>query len=65
MPENYDDVGTRQKKRKLAQFQRAADAALWFGESFGLVPTQLMLRSSACDEAITIPLGDSSSPTIM
>ena len=61
----YDDVGTRQKKRKLAQFQRAADAALWFGESFGLVPTQLMLRSSACDEAITIPLGDSSSPTIM
>lgn len=36
----YDDVGAKQKKRKLAQFQRAADAALWFGDSFGLVPTQ-------------------------
>ena len=61
----YDDVGPKQKKRKLAQFQRAADAALWFGESFGLVPTQLMLRSSTCDEAITISLSDSTSqPTV-
>ena len=61
----YDDVGPKQKKRKLAQFQRAADAALWFGESFGLVPTQLMLQSSTCDEAITIPLRDSTSqPTV-
>lgn len=33
----YDDLSSRQKKRKLAQFQRAADAALWFGESFCLI----------------------------
>lgn len=54
----YDDVGSKQKKRKLAQFQRAADAALWFGESFGLVPTQLTLRSHTCDKTITVPLRD-------
>ena len=47
------------KRQKLVQFQRAADAVLWFGESFGLVPTQLMLRSSTCDEPINNPLGDS------
>ena len=34
----YQEVGAKQKKQKLAHFQKAADAALWFGESFGLVP---------------------------
>lgn len=58
----YQEVGAKQKKQKLAHFQKAADAALWFGESFGLVPAQLTVQSSAIDEAITIPLGDSSTP---
>ena len=50
---SYDDLSSRQKRRKLSQFQRAVDAALWFGESFGLVPV---------DESLTIPLGDNSAP---
>ena len=59
---SYDDLSSRQKRRKLAQFQRAADAALWFGESFGLVPAQLTVRSSVNDEALTITLGGTSPP---
>ena len=58
----YDDLGSRQKRRKLSQFQWAADAALWFGESFGLVPTQLMVQTSQNDEAISIPLGRTTIP---
>ena len=58
----YDEVGTRQKKRKLSQFQRAADAALWFGESFGLLPTKLMVKTSRSDEVISLPLGDTITP---
>ena len=51
---SYDDLSSRQKRRKLAQFQRAADAALWFGESFGLIPAHLTVRSSVTK--LTIPL---------
>ena len=59
---SYDDLSSRQKRRKLAQFQRAADAALWFGESFGLVPAHMTVRSSVNDESLTIPLGGTSPP---
>ena len=31
----------KRKLGKLAQFHKAADAALWFGESFGLLAMQL------------------------
>ena len=55
----YDDLSSRQK---LSQFQRAADAALWFGESFGLVPAQLIVQSSLNDESLIIPLGCTSPP---
>ena len=59
---SYDDLSSRQKRRKLSQFQRAVDAALWFGESFGLVPVQLTVHTSQIDESLTIPLGDNSAP---
>ena len=52
----YEDVGARQKKRKLAHFQSAADAALWFAESFGLVPEQLTVHTVESEEAVAIPL---------
>lgn len=58
----YEYLGSRQKRRKLSQFQRAADAALWFGESFGLIPAQLTVRSSVNDESLTIPLNSTSPP---
>lgn len=59
---SYDDLSSRQKRRKLSQFQRTADAALWFGESFGLVPVQLTVYTSQIDESLTILLGDNSAP---
>lgn len=59
---SYDDLGSRQKRRRLSQFKRAADAALWFGESFGLVPAQLTVWTSQNDEAISIPLSGTSTP---
>ena len=58
----YDDIGAKQKRRKLSQFHRAADAALWCGESFGLVPTQLTECTSKKDDSISIPLGATSTP---
>ena len=54
----YDSIGAKQKKRKLVQFKIAAEADLWFSESFGLVPTELTAFTSTSDEAITIPHGD-------
>ena len=58
----YECVGTRQQKRKLAKFKSAADAALWFSESFGLVPKQLTVCTSISNEVINIPLGESPEP---
>ena len=54
----------KKKKGKLAQFKRAANAALWFGESFGLVPKQLTVCTSMSmsNEVINIPLGKSPEP---
>lgn len=60
---SYDSIGAKQKKRKLVQFKRAADAALWFSESFGLVPTELTACTSTSDETITIPLGNTPTPS--
>lgn len=58
----YEDVGSKQQSKKLSQFQRAADPALWFGESFGLVPTQLTVWTSKSDEAISVPLSGNITP---
>ena len=37
----YESVGAKQKKKKLAHFKKAVNAALWFSESFSLVPVHL------------------------
>ena len=58
----YDDLSSRQQRRKLSHFQRAADAALWFSESFGLIPTQLTVRTSVNDDSLTVPLSDTAPP---
>lgn len=58
----YDDLSSRQQRRKLSHFQRAADAALWFSESFGLIPTQLTVRTSVNDDSFTVPLSDTAPP---
>ena len=45
-----------QKKRKLAHFQSAAEGALWFAESFGLIPECLDMRVSGSEDTLKIPL---------
>lgn len=50
------------RKEENSQFQQAADVALWFGESFGLVPMQLMVWTSKSNEAISLTLSGSITP---
>ena len=52
----FADVGKKQKKRKLVHFQSAAEGALWFAESFGLVPECVNVRVSGSEDTLTIPL---------
>ena len=46
----------KKRKRKLAHFQSAAEGALWFAESFGLVPECVNVRVSGSEDTLTIPL---------
>ena len=41
---NYEDMSKRQQRRKLADFRSAAEGALWFAESFGLIPESLQVQ---------------------
>ena len=62
MGKAYDNLSIRQKKRKLSQFQWAAEAALWFGECFGIIPTQLTVQTSKSCESISMSLSSTSAP---
>ena len=46
----------KKQKRKLAHFQSAAKGALWFAESFVLVPECVNVRVSGSEDTLTIPL---------
>ena len=50
------EVGKKQQKRKLAHFKSAAEGALWFAESFGLIPECLDARVSGSEDRVKIPL---------
>ena len=50
------EVGKKQQKRKLAHFKSAAKGALWFAESFGLIPECLDVRVSGSENRVKIPL---------
>ena len=52
----FADVGKKQRKRKLAYFQSAAEGALWFAESFGLIPECVNVRVSGSEDTLMIPL---------
>ena len=43
----FDDVGERQKRRKLSDFNDAAKKALWFAESFGFKLQSLEIESQS------------------
>ena len=52
-------MSKRHQRRKLTEFGSAAESALWFAESFGLIPESLNVRTSESGEAISVPLSDS------
>ena len=41
----YEDMSKRHQRRKLADFRSAAEGALWFAESFGLIPESLQVHT--------------------
>ena len=51
-----EHVGVRQQRRKLSHFRDATDAALWFAESFGLIPESITVRTVHSSDQVTIPL---------
>lgn len=48
------EVSKKQQKRKLAHFKSAAEGALWFAESFGLIPECLDVRVSGSEDGVKI-----------
>lgn len=49
-----EHVGVRQQRRKISHFKDATEAALWFAESFGLIPESIAVHSQ---DQLTISLG--------
>ena len=46
----------RREENSLSRFKENADVALWFAESYGLVPTVLQLETSTCHRPVQIEL---------
>ena len=55
-----EEMSKRHRRRKLSEFGSAAESALWFAESFGLIPASVNVRTS---EVISVPLSDSEQPS--
>ena len=51
-----EEVSPRQARRKLANFKSLAAKALWFSESFGLVPDCITLHKAGSGSPLKIPL---------
>ena len=58
-----EEMSKRHRRRKLSEFGSAAESALWFAESFGLIPESLNVRTSRSGEVISVPLSDSVQPS--
>ena len=58
-----EEVGERQRRRKLSQFRSNAEKVLWFSASFGLEIISLTTRTSHSGEVITFSFGDSTTLT--
>ena len=58
-----EEMSKRYWRRKLSEFGSAAESALWFAESFGLIPESLNVRTSGSGEVISVPLSDSEQPS--
>ena len=51
-----DELSPRHARRKLAIFKNLSMQALWFGESFGLVPESLQVWKQKSGVTIVVPL---------
>ena len=58
-----EEMSKRHRRKKLTEFGSAAESALWFVESFGLIPESLNVRTSGSGEVISVPLSDSKQPS--
>ena len=54
-----EDMSKQHRRRELTKFGSAAESALWFAESFRLIPESLNFCTSGSGEAISVPLSDS------
>ena len=52
-----EHVGVRQQRRKISHFKDATEAALWFAESFGLIPESITAHTIHSQDQLTISLG--------
>ena len=52
-----EHVGVRQQRRKISHFKDATEAALWFAESFGLIPELITAHTIHSQDQLTISLG--------
>ena len=53
-------MSDRQKSRKVNQLQTSAKKALFFAESFGLMPESVVLRSLQTGASVSLDLGSGS-----
>ena len=56
-----EESSERHRRRKLSHFHSVTEAALWFAESFGLIPDQLSTHTATSGERITIQFGEGNS----
>ena len=49
-----EEMSKRHRRRKLTEFGSAAESALWFAESFGLIPESLNVRTTAVFHVLAI-----------
>lgn len=53
-----EEVGRRQARRKILTFTTYTKKALWFAESFGLIPETLHLRKAVSGSPVKVPVNE-------
>lgn len=54
---SIEDVQPRQARRKLSEVASLAKKALWFADTFGLIPESLNVRKAVSGQVVTLKLG--------
>ena len=58
-----EDVAERQARRKMLEVASLAKKALWFAETFGLIPESLGLRKAVSGEVVSVRLSEPATST--